>query len=78
MKYDCRVERMPDYQFDHPRQDDKLKKIWQVVMKEVDETGRLGKVVRVVREGLTWEEGVSVAEREKEALRKAEQENLKK
>jgi hypothetical protein len=45
-------------------------------MKEVYDMGRLGKVVRVVREGLTWEEGVSVAERENEALRKAERENL--
>jgi hypothetical protein len=77
MKYDYKVERMPDYRFSSERRDDKHRRIWQVVMIERDEMGAPGKDIRVHRNGLTYDEATSAWNALVQELRKMEWEKEK-
>lgn len=76
MRYDHKIELMPEYRWpaDHEK-DAKRKRIWQVTMIERNDMGEAVRDVRVIRNGLTWDEAASVANRENQELRKAEREN---
>ena len=69
--YDYKIDRMPLHRFE-VRRDDKLRRIWQVIMIERDEWGKPVKDLQVQRDNLTYDEAFSLANQLTQELRKTE------